>query len=291
MRVLLTGLGGDQWLTGSDYYCAELLSEFRFGKLMRWLKSDERFGTPGSRWPGLLKFLLRWGLGPMLPDQLRYRLGDAASRELFPAFIPKEFARRIDLISRMHSFAERPAGMSFSQRGIFEEFVDGWMAHVMERTDRNSAQAGIEQVHPFYDLRLIEFCFAIPEDQRTRNHCIKYVLRNAMKGLLPESVRTRLTKSEFSATLVRLFDRLGGARFFDHLTIAERGWVDNDLIRKIAQQRLGNFGDANLWPLMNAFAIEVWYSTVFRDGGDLLAPNQSADSNRLQALGSSRGAA
>jgi asparagine synthase (glutamine-hydrolysing) len=270
IRVLMTGLGGDQFLTGSEYYYAELLSGFKLAELMRVLKTDTRFGVPGTSGHNRLKSLLWWGLRPMLPDKLRQRFSDLVPRERFPAFIPAEFAHRIDLIGRLRALPERPAGMSFSQRSIFEEFVNGWMVHVMEREDRSTALVGIEQWHPYYDLRLIEFCLAIPEDQRARTNCIKYVLRNAMKGLLPESIRTRLTKGEFSETLVRLFDRFGGADFFDHLTIAEKGWVDGNLAYKVAKERLGNFANSNLWPLMNAFAIEVWYNTVFRDGGDLL---------------------
>jgi asparagine synthase (glutamine-hydrolysing) len=290
-RVLLTGLGGDQFLSGSEYYYAELLSQFKIAELMRVLKTDSRFGDPASPGHNRLKLLLWWGLRPLLPDKMRQRLGDAVPRERFPDFIPNEFARRIDLIGRLRAIAPRPAGTSYSQLSMFEWFSDGWMAHVMEREDRSSAQAGIEEAHPFYDLRLIEFCFALPEDQRVRNNCTKYVLRNAMKGLLPESIRARSTKSELTQTLVRMFDRVGGAKFFDHLTIAERGWVDRDLARKLAHDALSNFGSSNLWPLMNTFAIEVWYNTVFHDGGDLLSRVAPARSASPAVLGLPRGAA
>lgn len=278
MRVLLTGMGGDQWLTGSEYYYAELLSEFRFVELMRQLMSDWRFGIPGSAGHSRLKNLLWWGFRPLLPDKVRRRLSDSVPRERYPAFIPEKFARRINLIGRLRTVPKRPAGMSFSQQSVYDMFVDGWMAHVMELEDRHSAWAGIEEWHPFYDLRIVEFCLAIPEDQRTQNNFIKYVLRNAMKGILPESIRLRLTKGEFSATFLRLFDRLGGADFYDHLTIAENGWVDSDLARDFARKRLSD-PSSNLWPLINTFAIEVWYNTVFHDGGDLLkrvTPQQAA---------------
>lgn len=287
MRVSLTGLGGDQWLTGSEYYYAELLSEFRLGDLIRLLNNDWRFGIPGTAGHNRLKLLLWWGLRPMLPDKLRHFLSNMVPRERFPNFIRDEFARRINLLGRLRALPTRPAGISFSQRTVFEQFVDGWMAHVMELGDQYSAQAGIEQRHPFYDLRLIEFCFAIPEEQRLHNNYIKWVLRTAMKNLLPENVRTRLTKGEFSETFVRLFDRLGGANFYDHLTIAEKGWVDGKRARIEAHDRLTNFADSNLWPLVNTFAIEVWYNTVFHDGGDLLArvppqQNPSREQNASQ---------
>ena len=277
-RALLTGLGGDQWLTGSEYYYAELLSERRFRDLRRLLGTDWRFGIPGSRGHSPLKLLLWWGVRPLLPEHTRQRLSNLIPRERFPAFIGVEFARRIDLLARLRVIRPRPAGMSLSQRTVYDEFVDGWMLHVMELEDRYTAQAAIEERHPFYDLRLIEFCFSIPETQRTSNNYIKYVLRNAMKGILPENIRMRLIKAEFSQTLLKLFDRVGGANFFHDLTIAERGWVDPARARKAAHDKLSD-PNANLWPLLNTFAIEVWYNTVFHDGGDLLsrvAPAQQA---------------
>jgi asparagine synthetase B (glutamine-hydrolysing) len=195
------------------------------------------------------------------------------------------------LIGRLRAVAPRPAGTSYAQLSIYEQFVNGWMAHVMEQEDRGAAQAGIEELHPYYDLRLIEFCFAIPEDQREGSHHIKYVLRNAMKGLLPESIRTRTTKAELSKTVMRLLDRVGGANFFDHLTIADKGWVDSDLARKTAHETLGSYSGSNFWTLLNTFSIEVWYNTVFHDGGDLLSRVAPSPAASPQVLGLPRGAA
>jgi asparagine synthase (glutamine-hydrolysing) len=270
-QVILTGMGGDQWLTGSDYYYAELLSEFRFAALARVLKSDWRFGIPGTRGHSRLKNLGWWGLRPLLPEWLRIALSDMVPRERFPPFIPAAFARRIDLVGRLRAAPLPPAGASFSQRSIYDEFNSGWMVSVMELIDRDNGPIGIEQRHPFYDIRLVEFCLAIPEEQRLHNNQIKYVMRNAMKGLLPEDIRTRMTKGQFSAMTVRLFDRIGGAHFFDRLAIAERGWVDEAIAARLARERLTSYAGANLWPLVNAFAIEVWYNVIFRNGGDLLA--------------------
>jgi asparagine synthase (glutamine-hydrolysing) len=270
-QVIITGMGGDQWLTGSDYYYAELLAEFRFAELARLLKTDWRFGIPGTAGHSRLKNLGWWGLRPLLPDQLRIALSDLVPRERFPPFIPAEFACRIDLLGRLRAAPASPRGCSYSQRSIYEEFNDGWMVSVMELKDRDNAPIGIEQRHPFYDVRLVEFCLAIPEEQRSQNNQIKYVMRNAMKGILPEDIRTRLTKGEFSAMTVRLFDRVGGADFFDHLAIAEPGWVDEAIASRVARERLTDYAGSNLWPLINAFAIEVWYNVVFRNGGDLLA--------------------
>ena len=52
----------------------------------------------------------------------------------------------------------------------------------------------VESRVPFLDYRLVEFAFALPWRQRIRHGTRKYILRNAMKGILPEPVLNRQDK-------------------------------------------------------------------------------------------------
>jgi asparagine synthase (glutamine-hydrolysing) len=63
--------------------------------------------------------------------------------------------------------------------------------------DRNSMAHSIEARVPFLDHRLVEFEFALPLNWRVRGPWNKYVLREAMRGRIPESVRTRPEKFGF----------------------------------------------------------------------------------------------
>jgi asparagine synthase (glutamine-hydrolysing) len=57
---------------------------------------------------------------------------------------------------------------------------------------------GIERRHPFYDRRLVEFVLSLPEEQRSLGEWpIKAVLREAMRGILPEFIRARRDKTRF----------------------------------------------------------------------------------------------
>lgn len=270
IRVLLTGLGGDQWLTGSENYYAELLCDLKLKKLSRELWKDFRFGQRGSPGHGPLHLFFWWAVRPLVPKSWRTTFGRAFGREFYPPFIRHDFARRIHLLDRIRSEPVTPAGTRPTQATIYGTFTDGWLAHVLELDDHDSAPLGFEMRHPFFDIRLIEFCFAIPEDQRLRTELTKFVLRGAMKGILPEKVRERRTKGEFASFFVQVFEQMGGVSFFNDLAIARAGWVDAEKLRQMARERFGKFRESNLWPLLTAFGAEVWLNVALNEGGTLI---------------------
>jgi asparagine synthase (glutamine-hydrolysing) len=61
--------------------------------------------------------------------------------------------------------------------------------------DRGSSAFRLECRHPFLDHRVVEFVFLLPPTQKIRNGWTKYVLRNAMKGLIPDLVRKNRRKA------------------------------------------------------------------------------------------------
>lgn len=56
----------------------------------------------------------------------------------------------------------------------------------------------IEARTPFLDYRLVEAALALPATQLIASGWTKHILREAMKGVLPESVRLRRDKLGFS---------------------------------------------------------------------------------------------
>jgi asparagine synthase (glutamine-hydrolysing) len=63
--------------------------------------------------------------------------------------------------------------------------------------DRNSMAFSIEARVPYLDHRVVEFLAALPLCQKIRNGVSKYILRKAMKGLVPEAIRCRMDKMGF----------------------------------------------------------------------------------------------
>ncbi|MDN7011482.1 asparagine synthase (glutamine-hydrolyzing) [Methanoculleus sp. FWC-SCC3] len=63
--------------------------------------------------------------------------------------------------------------------------------------DRNSMAFSIEARVPFLDYRLVEHLAGLPLDQKIRGGVTKYVLRRAIRGLVPDAVRCRMDKMGF----------------------------------------------------------------------------------------------
>ena len=63
--------------------------------------------------------------------------------------------------------------------------------------DRNAMAFSIESRVPYLDVRLVEYIASLPPDQKIRNGVTKIALRNAVKGIIPESIRCRMDKMGF----------------------------------------------------------------------------------------------
>ncbi len=63
--------------------------------------------------------------------------------------------------------------------------------------DRNSMAFSIAARVPFLDYRLVEYLSSLPLDQKVRGGVTKYVLRRAIRGLVPDAVRCRMDKMGF----------------------------------------------------------------------------------------------
>ncbi|HEX2078647.1 MAG TPA: asparagine synthase-related protein, partial [Longimicrobium sp.] len=64
--------------------------------------------------------------------------------------------------------------------------------------DRDSMAHSIESRVPFLDYRLVEFVLGLPVEYKLAGGMTKRVLREGMRGVLPERVRTRVDKLGFA---------------------------------------------------------------------------------------------
>ncbi len=64
---------------------------------------------------------------------------------------------------------------------------------------------GINEIYPFYNKDLMELCINISPSLKIRNGYARYILRQATKGITPDKIRMRLTKSDLGHALCRNF--------------------------------------------------------------------------------------
>ena len=63
--------------------------------------------------------------------------------------------------------------------------------NLLERGDRMTMAASLEARMPFVDHELVEFVASLPDDHRVRGRTTKWVLREAMKRVIPREILTR----------------------------------------------------------------------------------------------------
>ena len=220
-RVLLTGNGGNEWFEGGIDYLADLLSGLKLGQFFR----QTRLGTDLTGNPSRLSLAFRCGLLPLLPSHVRRtgkRLFTNGTR--LPDSISERFASRIRLRERLRRSEDRSKFSSYAQRRMYRLVTDGAEVQPNEVMERASARLGIEDRHPFHDRRVAEFALAIPEEQRWRNDQTKYIMREAMRGHLPERVRLRKLQGDFSILFVKTLEAMGAEPAFDRLAISYLDW-------------------------------------------------------------------
>ena len=281
-RVHLTGFGGDDWLSGRELHYVELLRRFRIRELVRRARATlQRSGTPGAR--SELYLALRRDLLELLPPAAIRMIRGGLGREGVPGWILPQFARRVHLRERLARKPEKHRFASHAQLEQYRWLNGGFLPHAFEHDDRSAAEAGFELRHPFHDRRLVEFAFALPPEQLWRHNQTKFVLRQAMRGLLPERVGQRPGKADFSHAAGNAFRDQGGESLFDSFAIASMHWVDTAKAGAMYRQmyQLYAKGDEgfsdHIWPPWMIFGIDLWYKMSFPNRTGAAVESRDAD--------------
>ena len=273
-RVCLTGLGGDDWQTGSFYYYVELLRGLRFRELARRLRDDEHLNGAdrvqyfNGYYPFVVQ-LLKSSLVPFVPASAHRLIRKVRGRAPFPEWLSPQFAQRTGLAERFGTLHKLPPGQgSLIRRQKYQLLKEPWEAFFLETAERSSAWFGFDIRHPLHDLRIIEFTLATPDEQRRRGELQKFAFRNAMRGLVPPTILKRLDKAEFIPFCISALENLHGAGLLDLVHLSSTGWVNGESLRNKYREMLSMRanGDArcidHLGSLFAACAMELWLALV-----------------------------
>lgn len=209
IKVLLDGHGGDEVVSQGHGHLHELANSGRWLDLWREIRSASN--TYGDSTFGLyFQFLTIYGPAWRIA-KLRHLANRALNRIRKPAprgrnwrdLINPDLARRTELIDRFRRAGTMPpsarASEALSHRWILS---NGYVPHSFEVLDKAAANFGVEPRYPFWDKPLVEFCLALPGEEKLSHGFGRYVMRRAMQGILPAAVQWRRDKIDFTANLV-----------------------------------------------------------------------------------------
>jgi len=145
------------------------------------------------------------------------------------------------------------------RRALFFDQTSWLPDNLLERGDRITMAASVEARMPFMDHTLIEFVSSLPDRLRVSGRRTKVVLREAMRGLLPDEVLAR-PKVGFGMPTERWLRAELRPLLADALLSAESFCgrrMDRRLVSRYVQEHLGGRRnhDKTLWMLLN---LELW---------------------------------
>ena len=193
LTVMLDGQGSDEQLAGYTEFFElmfiELIRNFRFLRLEREIRLfNERRKT--DFYASGLRFRAELLFRAFTPDAIKKlrRKKQVASVGPYSA----EQVRNPEIASFRDCFDfKRP------RRFIHANLYRTLMA-LLHYGDRNSMAFSIESRLPFLDYRLVETLFAMPLSHKIRYGLTKRVMREAMRGVMPDLITDRQSKLGFS---------------------------------------------------------------------------------------------
>ena len=224
-RVILTGFGGDPTLSCLlSVHFSQLLTKRQFGRAISdavgYLTTDGRFSRlyVHTRWD-------KW-------------FGGKRQVPYYPEWLNPDLEVNLGLPERWEGAMGAPPTNGAARRTAYEAMADPSWANLFEGYDPGATSMPVEVRHPFFDLRVVSFLLALPALPWCSD---KELLREAARGILPDTVRLRRKSPLLADPLVVLLQQ------------KESAWVDSfvpvpELSRYVVRERIPEvFGEKDPW--------------------------------------------
>jgi asparagine synthase (glutamine-hydrolysing) len=192
IKVVLDGQGGDELFGGYHSYIynywTELLRQFKLGLLHKEMSS---FLPWYLRYNFFLKQHLRFSTIRRMPTFVQYQI----NRNYFGDFY---YLNPIFLNEYKHRLNSEPVPKNLNKM-LLQEFSNTRLKSYLKCEDRCSMWHSIESRTPFADdIKLIEYAFQLPSSYKIKNGVNKYILRESLRGMVPDIILNRKDKMGFA---------------------------------------------------------------------------------------------
>jgi asparagine synthase (glutamine-hydrolysing) len=255
VTVLLDGQGADEGLGGYEQYFVRYVEALQergdTARLNRELPQIR------ARYPHALTPPSR-GLRDKLPFGLRHWLSNQFGIGTSLLYgLPRGFSERVSAENTL----PRMIGFNSLGNALEQDSFGRALTTLLRYGDRNSMAHSREVRLPFCDHRIAEFVFSLPPELLMGEVQTKRLLRESMRGILPEGIRTRWKKQGFrppqdlwfqSPKFLALVRETLHADSFRNSPYWIPGWWDKALERvEHGQLDLG-------WTIWQPFIVEQW---------------------------------
>ncbi len=270
-EVILSGHGGDEWLSVSPYYAADLLYAGDVRGLFR-LWNSHRRSYPQPALNVLQHTLWHFGARPLLgvaAGRFTPRLKEARRRRLMAA-TPDWIAPSADLRQALEQRALTSTQERRKAGRIYLSEMSRTLDHVLVSTEleemfETGRRLGLRLAQPFWDADLLALLYRTPPELLNRGGRSKGLVRDTLARRFPDlgfATHRKITGTGVAQRLYvqegrRAWQRLGGAT-----TLADLGVVDGKRVQRLVDDSLGlpvapehNVQSFTIWDIL---ILEAW---------------------------------
>ncbi|MCC6329020.1 MAG: asparagine synthase (glutamine-hydrolyzing) [Acidobacteria bacterium] len=263
VTVVLSGDGGDELFAGYDRYLIDQ-KRSKYGRIPQFVRWHglRRLSAALPRGSFGKNFLFNISLGPI------ERYIDSVSTFNGPG---KQLLYTADFRAELNGggsagelefagFGDAAARVDPLARLLYLDSKTYLPGDILTKVDRMTMANSIEARVPLLDHEVIELAAAIPSRLKINGGTTKYILKKAMKRLVPDEILHR-EKQGFGVPVGRwINDQLRGRMTDDLLArrTLERGWFERSSIRSLLDEHAAGRRDRSdaLWTL---WMMELWF--------------------------------
>ena len=274
VKVVLTGEGSDELLAGYGKYPRALVN-WRAGAAYRVVPQPLRKWIAGSVVPRLPRKVGRYARRSFVavertPEAMFFDNFAAIGLQRQQALLSGRFAgaTAADAYGPSRAYFDAPNGRSTILDRLLYADLKTYLVELLMKQDQMSMAASIESRVPFLDHKLVEFAAALPTRLKLRGFKTKWILREAVRAILPPEILSRpkmgfpvpfgvWTRGEW-APVVR--DVLLDPRS------RQRGIIEPAAVEQLIDAHAAGTAEGTdaIWSLMN---LELWYRTYIDGQG------------------------
>ena len=256
VKMVLTGEGSDEFLGGYPKHVFE------------------RYAAGYQILPGMVRHGLIEPLIHALPYRFRraktaiVNLGLEDRQDRMPRWFGALSGKEREELVAFRPVTERRCGVQFDTqarnsalRNILYFDQTSWLPdNLLERGDRMTMAASIEARMPFMDHELAAYVSSLPDNYRVHGRQTKWILREAMKRLLPAAILER-PKVGFRVPVNEWFRGPMRDYLYDHLTGKDSltaNYYRRDVLERVLSEHVNGRQNHEklLWTLLN---LEIWH--------------------------------
>lgn len=245
-HIIITGQGGDHLFTGSPYMLYELFKRFKFLSLYNELKLYPK------QWATIKSYIIK----PLLGNKILNIMKQFRSKSIPCPFLQnntdiQELSEKLKLKNTLFK-----DDLDMITSSFYSTVMDGNVFHCVEKN------FDIKFHHPYLDIDLIEFVLSLPPEMKYKNRTIKWILRKTMDGILPDKIRHRKDKAEFSQLIYQQINAIDLNMILKDSRIVQLGLIEQSIINK----HINDYENKKtkyiliLWSIIN---MEYWYRYNF----------------------------